>query len=99
MWANLVAGQLPGEKDGQAVRGDGAAIGNVAFELEQAVLRIGDLFAAFQIAQLPSQLPRPWAAQYQKRPLALLACGRRAPDTDGQLHPRCAACLFHSTRR
>ncbi|MGH7137458.1 MAG: hypothetical protein ACREHD_17070 [Pirellulales bacterium] len=37
-WANLRAGQFRGDNDGQAGRGDGAAVGNFAFDLEQVVV-------------------------------------------------------------
>ena len=93
-WANRLAGQFPGDKHGQAARGDGVAVGNVAFDLEQVVLRIGDLLPAFQIAQLPRQLPRLWGRPASKSPIAPLAGARPAPDTDGQLRSLVPACLI-----
>lgn len=33
-WANLLAGQFPGDKDVQAGHGDGVAAGNAAFDRE-----------------------------------------------------------------
>ncbi|MGH7134281.1 MAG: hypothetical protein ACREHD_00990 [Pirellulales bacterium] len=50
--ANLLARQFPGHEGGQAGRGDGVAVGDVAFDFEQVVLSVGDLFPALQVAQL-----------------------------------------------